>query len=134
MKSAQDLRNWIGRNLVDQQGETIGKIEDLYMDEQTGQPEWVAVSTGWFGSHISFVPLSGTTTRGDDLCAPWDKAKVKDAPHAEPDGRLTQEEEARLYRHYGLDYSESRSDTGLPGGTPSGQSRGGTTDDAMTRS
>ena len=52
----------------------------------------------------------------------YSKQEVKDAPSVEADGELSQEEEARLYAHYGLDYSEPRSDTG-----PS-------TGDAMTRS
>lgn len=142
MTNAQEVRGWIGRNLIDDDGEKIGRIEDIYMDEETGQPEWLAVSTGWFGKGISFVPLAGATAKDDELAVRWDKATVKDAPHAEPDGRLTQEEEARLYRHYGLDYSESRSSTGLPGGgapatgqrgAPSSDEAGGS-DDAMTRS
>ena len=69
----------------------------------------------------------------------FDKGQVKGAPSAEPDGQLSQEEEAALYEHYGLPYSESRSDSGLPDGEPTdgGAGRdvsGPTTDDAMTRS
>jgi uncharacterized protein (TIGR02271 family) len=68
---------------------------------------------------------------------------VKDAPNAEADGELSQEEEAALYSHYGLDYSETRSDSGLPEGNGGRQTdedtvghdtSGPTTDDAMTRS
>ena len=47
---------------------------------------------------------------------PYDKQQVKDAPNAEADGELSQEEEASLYSYYGLDYSEARSDSGLPEG------------------
>ena len=76
---------------------------------------------------------------------PYDKQQVKDAPNAEADGALSQDEEAGLYRHYGLDYSEARSDSGLPEGhaavasetdrdTVGRDTSGPTTDDAMTRS
>jgi uncharacterized protein (TIGR02271 family) len=63
---------------------------------------------------------------------------VKGAPNADADGALSQDEEAQLYSHYGMGYSESRSDSGLPN-TGAGMSTGktgktGTTDDAMTRS
>jgi stress response protein YsnF len=68
---------------------------------------------------------------------PYDKQQVKDAPTAEADGELSPEEEASLYRHYGLNYSEARSDSGLPQGqgrdAVGHDTSGPTTDDAMTR-
>ena len=96
-----------------------------------------------FGTKSSFVPLQGASQDGDTLQVPYDKAQVKDAPKVDSDGELSQQQEAELYAHYGLDYSESRSDSGLPEGgagghaaaAPSGTTRRGpTTDDAMTRS
>lgn len=45
---------------------------------------------------------------------PYSKDQVKNAPNAEPDGELSQDEEAQLYAHYGLSYSEHTSDSGLP--------------------
>ena len=143
-----ELAGWIGRTLVDDSGDKIGKIVDLYADEATGQPEWIAVNTGRLGSNINFVPLAGATQSGGDLRVPYTNDQVTDAPNATPDGQLSQDEEARLYRHYGMDYSEDRSPSGLPetGGKTrkargDGRSRtkgrdtsGPTTDDAMTRS
>jgi uncharacterized protein (TIGR02271 family) len=133
------IDDWVGRTLVSASGDKIGTIEDIYLDQDTERPEWLAVSTGWFGTRASFVPLRGATAQGPDVMVPFDKAQVKGAPSAEPDGQLSQEEEATLYEHYGLPYSESRSDSGLPGGGPTdgGTGRdvsGPTTDDAMTRS
>jgi uncharacterized protein (TIGR02271 family) len=137
----QAVAQWRGRNAVDVDGDKIGRIEEIYMDAETGRPEWLAVTTGMFGTKVSFIPIAEASDAGDDVRVPYDKAQVKDAPNAEADGELSQEEEAALYSHYGLDYSEARSDTGLP----EGQGRGGrdavgrdtsgpTTDDAMTRS
>ena len=101
------------------------------------------VQTGLFGTKESFVPQADLTD--DGLSVPYTKDQVKDAPTVDVEqGHLSQDEEAELYRHYGLDYSERRSDSGLPaqGGTGQGeQSRseghdtsGPTTDQAMTRS
>ena len=124
----QDVQSWVGGTALDAQGEKIGKITDVYLDEQTNTPEWLAVSTGLFGTRVSFVPLQGATVQGDDVRVPFSKDQVKDAPNAEADGRLSMEEEARLYQHYGLPYSDAPSDTGLPaGGAPTAG-----TDDAMT--
>ena len=58
------------------------------------------------------------TSDGEQVTAPYSKDLVKDAPRVDPDGELSQREEAELYRHYGVDYGESRSESGLPGGGP----------------
>ena len=137
------VAEWRGRNAVDSDGDKIGSIDEIYMDTQTGKPEWLAVKTGMFGSKVTFIPIAEASEADGDVRVPYDKAQVKDAPTAEADGELSQDEEAALYSHYGLDYSESRSDTGLPDGNGGQQTdrdavghdtSGPTTDDAMTRS
>jgi uncharacterized protein (TIGR02271 family) len=112
----QDVGRWRGTDLVDPNGSKIGRVEDVYLDEETNQPEWLAVATGLFGTKVSFVPITGTEQRNGDLVSRWTKDQVKDAPRADADGHLSQDEEAQLYRHYGVGYSETRSDTGLPAG------------------
>jgi uncharacterized protein (TIGR02271 family) len=140
MPDITEVTGWRGQTLVGSDGEKIGNIEDVYLDQETDQPEWLAVKTGLFGGGISFVPLAQASRRGAEVRVPYDKDQVKDAPHADADGQLSQDEEGRLYRHYGMDYSESRSDTGLPEGGQSGRETvgrdvsGPETDDAMTRS
>jgi hypothetical protein len=52
------------------------------------------------------VPLAEADEAGDDIRVPYAKAQVKHAPQVDADGKLTQDEEARLYDHYGLDYGE----------------------------
>ena len=132
------VAEWRGRSAVDGSGDKIGTIEEIYMDAETGKPEWLAVSTGLFGMKLSFIPIAEASEAGGAVRVPYDKAQVKDAPNAEPDGERSQTEEAALYRHYGLDYSEARSESGLPqgGGRDSvgHDVSGPTTDDAMTRS
>jgi len=96
-----------------------------------------------FGGKSSFMPLQDSTSDGDQVRAPFSTAQVKDAPQMSADSQLSQQDEASLYAHYGIDYGEGRSASGLPEGG-SGQSReresvgrdvsGPETDDAMTRS
>ena len=144
-----DVLQLRGQELADRDGDRIGNIEEIYLDTQTDQPEWALVNTGLFGTKSTFVPLKDATREGEALRVPFEKSQVKDAPRVDPDGKLSQREEAELYRHYGLEYSESESGSGLPEGgtgTGSGTGTGGdagtvghdvsgpTTDDAMTRS
>ena len=135
MTRITDAYEWHGRDLVDQQGDKVGTIEELYLDQQTEQPEWAAVRTGLFGKKLSFVPIQEAEPTGGQVRVPFDKEQVKDAPRIDPDGELSQHEEATLYAHYGMAYSERRSDSGLPEGTGAAHDVSGpTTDDAMTRS
>src|SRR3954451_22830949 len=114
--NTNDVAQLRGQQLIDRDGDKVGKIDEIYLDEQTGRPEWLAVNTGLFGSNVSFVPLAQATTEGDSVRVPYEKSQIKDAPNAQADGQLSQEEEARLYRHYGMGYGENRSDSGLPEG------------------
>jgi uncharacterized protein (TIGR02271 family) len=112
MATLQDIETWRGRTLVDNDGDKIGKIEDVYLDRSSGEPEWVAVKTGIFGSNVSFVPISDASPAGDDLRVAYSKDQVKDAPNIDPDGELSPEEERRLYQHYGRsDYDEWTTDS-----------------------
>jgi uncharacterized protein (TIGR02271 family) len=139
------IQSWQDRIMVDPAGGKIGTIVDIYLDDDTGQPEWATVKTGLLAGRQNFVPLAQAESVGDSVQVPYDKDRVKNAPAIPAEGQLSQDEEAALYRHYGLDYTESRSDSGLPAGS-SGQPTerpdtavghdlsGPTTDDAMTRS
>jgi uncharacterized protein (TIGR02271 family) len=119
-----------GRTAYDPEGRRIGTIDDIFVDEQTGRPEWLAIKTGWFGTHRSFAPLKGVEAQDDDVVLPWVKDQVKDAPHADRDEYLSPEEEARLYRHYS---SVGMDQKGAAEKRKGGSGRG-SKDEAMTRS
>jgi uncharacterized protein (TIGR02271 family) len=138
-----DVGGWRGRTVVDRDGDKIGKLDEIYLDEQTGRPEWALVNTGMFGSKSSFVPLAGATEADGDVRVHFEKAQVKDAPNVDESEQLSQDEERQLYSHYGLDYGEAHSGSGLPEGTngaggepggPGHDASGPNTDEAMTRS
>ena len=142
--SIDTVQSWQGRTMVDPAGDKLGTIDAIYLDDETGQPEWATVTRGLFSAKAAFVPLAQAQAMGDSVQVPYDKQQVTDAPSMEADGSLSQDEEAELYRHYGLDYSEHRSDSGLPAGTVDDapddrdtvgrDTSGPTTDQAMTRS
>jgi uncharacterized protein (TIGR02271 family) len=136
--------------MVDPAGDKLGTIDAIYLDDETGQPEWATVTSGLLTATTAFVPLAQAQDTGDSVQVPYDKQQVKNAPVMQADGQLSQDEEAELYRHYGLEYSEHRSDSGLPAGERDRDSAAGyddvpdtavgrdvsgpTTDQAMTRS
>jgi uncharacterized protein (TIGR02271 family) len=145
MPDIDTVRSWQGATMVDADGDKIGTIESIYVDDQTGEPEWALVNTGLFGTKSSFVPLAQATSSGDQVQVPYDKQLVKDAPRVDTDQHLSEAEEQQLWRHYGLDYDSGyTTDTADRDGdgvydrvqdTAVGRDTSGpTTDDAMTRS
>jgi len=134
MPDIDTVRGWQGRTLVDRDGDRIGTIDAIYLDDQTGQPEWALVNTGLFGTKASFVPLAQATPAGDDVRVPYDKQLVKDAPRVDPDQHLSEAEERQLWRHYGLDYDRTTRRRATGKDAVGRDTSGPTTDDAMTRS
>jgi uncharacterized protein (TIGR02271 family) len=136
----------IGQDVYDESGEKIGSAAEVYLDDETGQPEWVTVRTGLFGTKESFVPIRNADLTDDGVRVPVSKTQVKDAPKIDTDGHLSPDEEQELYRYYGLGggmgagmdvgtqtagFETTRTeDRGIVGHDTSGP----TTDDAMTRS
>lgn len=103
MTDTSELAAWIGCTALDRDGDELGEIVDLYLDDATGEASWLAVRTGLFGRRISFVPIAGAEPDGESLRAAFDKALIKGAPNVDPDGTLDPAEEERLYDHYGID-------------------------------
>jgi uncharacterized protein (TIGR02271 family) len=140
-----------GRTLIDRDGDKIGDVSEVYEDQQGGQAEWALVSSGLLKTKKVFVPLQGAEVDGENVRVPVQKEQVKDAPGIEADGDLSEDEERRLFEHYGMPYTMegSTTATGTPGGdvgdrgttgrdtgrdTVGHDTSGPTTDEAMTRS
>ena len=92
----------IGQDVYDESGEKIGSAAEVYLDDETGQPEWVTVRTGLFGTKESFVPIRNADLTDDGVRVPVSKTQVKDAPKIDTDGHLSPQEEQELYRYYGM--------------------------------
>ncbi|UQU65759.1 PRC and DUF2382 domain-containing protein [Couchioplanes caeruleus] len=130
MITQNDLSRLDGTDVYDTDGDKIGSVGQVYLDNTTGEPEWVSVKTGLFGTKETFVPLERAGFSEDRVVVAYDKARVKDAPRVDPDGELSPAEERELYTYYGLsagnggEYREDTATTATTGGS----------DDAMTRS
>jgi uncharacterized protein (TIGR02271 family) len=128
----------IGQDVYDESGDKIGSASEVYLDDETGQPEWVTVRTGMFGTKESFVPIRNADLTDDGVRVPVSKTQVKDAPKIDTDGHLSPEEEQELYRYYGLGAGTQTAGYETTGtetrGTVGHDTSGPTTDDAMTLS
>jgi uncharacterized protein (TIGR02271 family) len=153
MTTSQDPQAFIGLTAVDTEGTKIGKVGQLYLDDETGQPVWVTISTGLFGTKESFAPLYGSQASGDSLQLAVSKDMVKDAPSVDTDGHISGAESDELLTYYAghlgdnsavtdgdyargqdTDGSAGQDDTAGRRVTDGHDTSGPVTDDAMTRS
>jgi stress response protein YsnF len=105
MITREQIPQVVGHPVYDSEGKKIGDAKHMYLDDATGDPEWVTVKTGFFGNNETFVPTRAARLVQDHVEVPYAKEKVKDAPNVDVDsgGHLSVEEERNLYRYYGME-------------------------------
>jgi uncharacterized protein (TIGR02271 family) len=109
--SGQNIQALDDSTVIGTDGSEIGTVGQVYTDNDTGQPSWVTVKTGWFGSKESFVPLDSATIDGDTIRVPYDKDMIKGAPNYDAGEPLSETDEQDLYAYYGIGEG-TRSDAG----------------------
>jgi uncharacterized protein (TIGR02271 family) len=100
MAEPDPLYDLIGRNAMDVSGHKIGKIGQLYVDDQTDQPQWITVRTGMFDGRESFAPLDGARIVEGDLVLAVSKDAVKGAPNLPAGGHLAEADNDALFDYY----------------------------------
>jgi PRC-barrel domain len=98
LPSIEAARGWSGLTAVDSDDEPLGRITEIYLDHDTGQPEWALVTTPQ--RRRTFVPLAGAARKRDRVAVAVPKAAVSDAPAVRPGRELSDSDAARLYGHY----------------------------------
>ena len=88
--------------VYDKDGEKVGSLSQIYLDDVTNEPSWATVNTGLFGMSESFVPLEGASARGEDLHIGYTKVQINDAPGIDEDHHLEPADEDRLYEYYAM--------------------------------
>ena len=109
-KNIKDLFN---ATAYDKDGEKLGNVNEVFVDDQSGQPTFVEVNHGLFGMNSSLVPLRGHDFSGDDLKLGFSKDRIKDAPDFDSDKPLTPEAQSDIFKHYGLDNAQDVTDCSL---------------------
>ena len=99
-----DYSDWPGRDVLDSGGQRLGGVREIYLDRETGRPEWVLVDVT--DSEARFVPLANADVESWSIRVAHDAEKIRSAPGIGAEPRIDQSEERRLYAHYGLGYSE----------------------------
>jgi hypothetical protein len=113
LPNPEQVKSWGGKLLVDRTGQPIGTVTQVYTDDATGLPEW---ATTRLGEAAFFVPLQGAIEADGQIRVPLHRDDVAKSPGVVDKLHITPDEEARLYRYYGIPYTAERSRSGLPVG------------------
>jgi sporulation protein YlmC with PRC-barrel domain len=104
---------WLGKPIIDRDGERIGKLRDVYVDVETDEPQFGTVKEGVFTRHLTFVPLAGVQVGPDYLQVTATKDQVRSAPDIELQGEeLSQADESTLYHHFEQNYTPIKNESG----------------------
>jgi hypothetical protein len=106
MFAAENIRDWIGRDVIDPAGDTIGDLESVYVDTTSDQPSFFTVVVGVLGrKRLAFVPAGGATVTPKAVRVQYAKSLVKEAPAIDRDGELLAADEPAVFEHYGIAYT-----------------------------
>lgn len=99
-------------------GDDLGAVTQIYLDDATGEPAWATVNTGFFGTRETFIPLTGAELHGNQITVSHSKSTIKDAPRVDADDHLSDSDQDELYAYYGLQGSPTSDTSRGTGGEP----------------
>jgi len=101
---AEDIKQWRGQDVVDREGEKLGKLDEVYYDTESDLPGFAAIKSGLIGKHVTLVPLAGASVGVGYVRVAASKEQFKGAPSFDPEAELSVDDEASSYGYFGLDH------------------------------
>jgi hypothetical protein len=98
----EQLDEWLGREALDADAETVGTVIATFVDEDNSAPRWLGVRTGEHGEDLTPVPIAGAEPTGAAIRLPYPAATIRTAPHVPPSEGLSPEQDEQLVSFYGL--------------------------------
>jgi uncharacterized protein (TIGR02271 family) len=119
-----------GFEALDSMGNKIGKIDGVWVDDATGELEFIGVKTGWLMGKTHIIPAAQAQidNGSQTVSVPYAQDQIKDAPSYGTNDELSPDDESQIYSYYGIDRSTGTSPTGLPSGDQVGTYQSSDTD------
>lgn len=115
-----------GYDVTTQDGDKIGSVENVWVDDATNETEFIGVKTGWLFGKTHIIPTADAQIGGNTITVPYSKDQIQNAPSFDTDAEISPDQEQQVYSYYGLDRSTAPSPTGLAAGEDTGTSYEGT--------
>ncbi|HYX87599.1 MAG TPA: PRC-barrel domain-containing protein [Gaiellales bacterium] len=105
MPSPLEVQDWHELDVVSEDGQHVGKLVDVYVDNESGEPAFLLVSSGVLGHRLHLVPADNATRSGDEVRVPVSRDRIEGAPSIHADDDVSPDEERRLFEYYGREYT-----------------------------
>lgn len=113
-----------GAEVADSQGNKLGTVDGVWIDDATNALEFVSVKTGWLMGKSHMIPTANAQVSEGSITVPYPQDQIKDAPSFRADDELSPQDEDSIYSYYGLNRSTAPSPSGLPTGGDAGYQSG----------
>ena len=102
--TAEAAHNLLDYRVLDQSGTEIGTVHSFWADTQSGKLEFLGVKTGWlFGqNHVMPIDKIEIDEADQSVRVPYTSDFVKGALSLDADATVSDEQEAEIYRYYGV--------------------------------
>jgi hypothetical protein len=102
LPSVGEVRAWAGNAVDDLSGATVGQVNGLFLDAQSGDPSWLIVRQGRFSGTLVAVPLRDCAGGAGRVWLAHERNAIRNAPVVDPTRPLLREHELTICAHYGI--------------------------------
>lgn len=107
MQSVDQIEQWLGQEVVDRDGERVGKLDELFYSSMSGEAVFGSVKSGLLGRHASLVPLAGASVGREYLRLAYPAEQIERVgSEVDVKGALDRESAARAASVYGVDIGD----------------------------
>src|SRR5258705_4068096 len=92
LPTLHEVRGWIGFRVDEMGGTSVARVQDVYVDQESGDPVWLVIKAGRFGK-LTALPLRDCAGGAGHVLAAYSRELIRGAPGVEPPTPPTREQE-----------------------------------------
>ena len=100
----EDVSNLPGKKVSDQEGSSIGKVQEIFATGDEDHPMWVSVE-GSFGTREKrtvLIPLARLKDEDGNIAVPYSKNRIGDCPEVDTSDGISAESDREQRGYYGI--------------------------------
>jgi hypothetical protein len=101
--STAEAMSWLGADVAELSGESVGQVQGLYVDADSGEPTWLIARLGRRRrARVVAVPFSSCAGAPFGVWVAQEADAIRSAPVVDPTRPLRREHELMICAHFGI--------------------------------
>ncbi len=101
--SAAEATRWLGADVAELNGESIGQLQGFYVDAESGEPTWLIARLGRRRrGRVVAVPAANCAGAPFGVWVAQEADAIRSAPVVDPTRPLRREHELTICAHFGI--------------------------------